>query len=143
MKTCTMCQQEKALAEFSKAKHTKDGHAYWCKTCFAKYNKHYRKENTREPLDPELKRQQNVKKLYGITLDAAEYIFFKQGNACAICKTEEPGGNGWHIDHNHETSYIRGILCHRCNVGIGFLRDDVQIVRNAVHYLANTQEFVP
>jgi hypothetical protein len=62
-------------------------------------------------------------------------LFDRQGCACAICKEPEPGGKGWHVDHCHDTGAVRGILCMRCNTGIGMLRDSPAIVRRAVDYL--------
>ena len=66
-----------------------------------------------------------------------------QGNACAICGTQDPGKRGWHIDHDHsccpgKTSCglcVRGILCGRCNIGLGFFLDNINALRAAEAYL--------
>ena len=66
-----------------------------------------------------------------------------QGNTCAICGTGDPGMKGWHTDHDHTccpgtTSCglcFRGILCGRCNTGLGFFRDSIHSLRMAEQYL--------
>ena len=66
-------------------------------------------------------------------------------DGCWICHRDQPGGQGrWHIDHDHACcpgSYscgqcIRGILCNRCNVGLGMLGDRLENIQNALSYLA-------
>jgi hypothetical protein len=49
-----------------------------------------------------------------------EAIFQEQGRACAICRATEPRGAGWHTDHSHTSGAVRGILCHDCNVALGY-----------------------
>jgi hypothetical protein len=68
-----------------------------------------------------------------------------QGNRCAVCRTDKPGGRGetWHIDHCHETNVVRGLLCHHCNLGIGYLRDSPQIMRAAIKYVEQAQPEQP
>lgn len=60
-----------------------------------------------------------------------------QNGGCAICSTTTPDGNArrFHVDHDHETGKIRGLLCHSCNTGIGKLRDDPDLLLSAVAYL--------
>lgn len=62
------------------------------------------------------------------------YVF--QRGACAICRTAL-AVDETHIDHNHSSGAVRGLLCQPCNVGIGFLRDDVQSLTRAIKYLQN------
>jgi hypothetical protein len=57
-----------------------------------------------------------------------------------ICGTDDPGGTGsnnrqFSIDHDHNTGEIRGLLCNNCNVGIGMLQHDPQLLACAIHYL--------
>ena len=61
----------------------------------------------------------NRKNKYGLTDDRFKDILAKQDGVCAICRGSSPGGSGkWHVDHDHITGKVRGILCHRCNTGI-------------------------
>lgn len=63
-------------------------------------------------------------------------LLAKQGGICAICKTDEPKGTGWHGDHDHVSGRLRGALCHHCNVGLGNFKDSTLLLRRAISYLA-------
>lgn len=63
-----------------------------------------------------------------------------QHGECAICQvplTIEPGrqGDAAHVDHDHTTGRVRGLLCVTCNSGIGHLDDDPYLLRKAADYL--------
>jgi Recombination endonuclease VII len=60
-------------------------------------------------------------------------ILADQGGACAICR--QPFKKEPMIDHCHATSTFRGLLCHHCNMGLGWFRDDPERLRAAVAYL--------
>jgi hypothetical protein len=64
-------------------------------------------------------------------------LLIAQGGGCGICGSPEPRTRrgAWHVDHDHVTGVIRGILCHYCNVGIGQFGDDADRLRKAVQYL--------
>ena len=87
-------------------------------------------------------RNSNLKKLYGITQADYERMFEKQGGCCAICKAPDPGGKKrfLSVDHNHKTGKVRALLCDDCNVGLGRLRDDPELLRAALTYLAEHGE---
>ena len=70
---------------------------------------------------------------YGMTEDDVGALFDSQGRKCAICEVTE--SRIWHLDHDHATGHIRGVLCIRCNCGIGYLRDDPELLRKAAAYL--------
>jgi predicted nucleic acid-binding Zn ribbon protein len=74
--------------------------------------------------------------LYGIEPEQYTALLESQGGRCAICRTDTPGGKGgWHVDHVHATGAIRGLLCHRCNLGLGYMRDNREVVLAAIAYL--------
>lgn len=76
-------------------------------------------------------------KRYGITPERYAELVAIQGDRCACCGAGHPGRGltAWCVDHDHDTDRVRGLLCHRCNMGIGLLGDTVDGVRNAVAYL--------
>lgn len=81
-------------------------------------------------------RDLQLKKKYG--LGEAEYngLLREQGGACAICRSEISGGVGvFHVDHCHATKVVRGLLCMRCNHGLGNFKDDPTLLRKAAEYL--------
>ena len=60
----------------------------------------------------------------------------EQGGACAICRSTSPGGKGrFHVDHDHVTQEIRGLLCHGCNTTLGQVKDSPAALRAAAEYL--------
>ena len=73
--------------------------------------------------NPDKIRGYQLKMRYGITLEDWNAIFTAQGCACALCGTTNPGKRRWATDHDHETGSVRGILCHRCNLLLGWLGD--------------------
>ena len=79
----------------------------------------------------------NLKRRYGITLAEYDQMFEDQNGKCAICGTTEPGGrNGrFHVDHNHVTGVVRGLLCHHCNTALGKFGDDEATLQRAIDYL--------
>ncbi len=76
---------------------------------------------------------------YGLTVEDHAAMVERQGNRCAICKTEHRGrGKRLHVDHDHETGRVRGLLCGPCNVSLGGFRDDPKLLRSALKYLKST-----
>lgn len=59
----------------------------------------------------------HLRRAYGITLAQRDEMLARQGG-CALCGTTDPLGR-WHVDHDHQTNAVRGILCHKCNVKLG------------------------
>jgi Recombination endonuclease VII len=81
-------------------------------------------------------RRSLLKRKYGLTLEQYDDLFAKQGHCCAVCKATEPGSSkGWHLDHCHETGYLRGILCNHCNLMLGYAKDSKTTLANAIKYL--------
>lgn len=75
-----------------------------------------------------------------ITREEFDALFEKQQGACAICRSKESsfqrtGPRSLCIDHCHETGVIRGLLCARCNKGLGSLGDNLASLKKAVSYL--------
>lgn len=72
---------------------------------------------------------------YGMTVEEYNRMFFLQKGSCPICNTKLLQGRTTHVDHDHKTGKIRGLLCEPCNQALGLFRDDPQRCRNAAKYL--------
>jgi hypothetical protein len=83
-------------------------------------------------------KSRKAKALYGITEEEHAKIFANQLGVCAICE-QEPSGSGanqsLHVDHDHETGKIRGLLCGNCNHGLGKFKDSKKLMVRAYLYL--------
>lgn len=82
-------------------------------------------------------RSRSLMNRYGMTIDSWNQLFDRQNGTCAICKTnlEKLESRHVHVDHDHVTNAIRGILCHNCNTMIGLARDNSEILNAAINYL--------
>lgn len=72
-----------------------------------------------------------------------EQMFVSQEGVCKICQQPERRTRKGlqvrlSIDHSHATGKVRGLLCYRCNVALGFLQDDPVRLQRAVEYLQNS-----
>lgn len=82
----------------------------------------------------------DLRKKYGVTLEWYRNTLAKQNNVCAICKHPETAvvrGKviAMPIDHDHKTGKARGLLCTKCNRGLGLFRDNKDILQVAIQYL--------
>lgn len=66
--------------------------------------------------------------------DVVKELWDTQGGICPICK-DDLSSVIPHLDHNHQTNRVRGLLCGRCNSGLGFFRDNPVALSNAIEYL--------
>jgi len=109
----------------------------YCEECLPKMRKVYeeKRRNRLKTEDPNFDKRRDLKKHYGITLEAYNDLFTQQSKKCGICKSNVSGGKGWHVDHDHETGAVRGILCHFCNLALGHFKDNPEIMNKAIKYL--------
>lgn len=91
-----------------------------------KYWKKYSKKNT------EKIRAKNFRDRYGIGIEEYEALKDQQDGKCSICETV---GHVLYVDHCHDTKKIRGLLCQKCNTGIGMLQDSIEVLKKALRYL--------
>lgn len=95
-------------------------------------NKAWREAN------PEKEKHTYLKSRYGITLEQYEHMFTECNGRCMICdKPGEDSDRGLHVDHNHETGDIRGLLCGSCNLALGHFKDSIPLLLKAIEYLSN------
>lgn len=82
----------------------------------------------------------HYRKRYGITLVEVKEMLLAQGSKCAICKKEiridgAKGRDKAVVDHCHNSSKVRGLLCTPCNLMIGYSYDNEEILQSAIDYL--------
>jgi hypothetical protein len=65
-------------------------------------------------------RELHLRRKYGISSHDYERMFLAQNARCKICLTDRPSRNRFHVDHDHATGKIRGLLCSRCNGSLGW-----------------------
>ena len=105
-----------------------------------RYSKEYNASHPRETWDEKKlvrttlsQRKSHLRIAFGISVEEYDALVHKQDGKCAICGIT-PKGN-LHVDHDHSTGKIRGLLCNPCNSGIGLLGDDIVIMQAAIRYL--------
>lgn len=76
-------------------------------------------------------------KRYGIDLHIFERMIDDQDDRCAICR--EKFLKMPYVDHCHKTGKVRGLLCMKCNTGLGCFGDDSALLSNAMKYLCETR----
>ena len=72
---------------------------------------------------------------YGIDEVTVNWLILQQGDVCALCSAGRPE----HVDHDHATGSVRGILCFNCNRGIAKFAEDTEVMKQAISYLAVTK----
>jgi hypothetical protein len=161
MKACNRCGETKDLSEFHRAAGARDGHRGECKVCarllrrenYEKNREIYierarlwvrenpdraRATRKRRNARPEVKRSARdayYRRTYGVSADEFDAMLEAQGGRCAICKEMPERLASMHVDHDHATGEVRGLLCLNCNQGIGKLKDDASLLLRAAFYL--------
>lgn len=157
MKKCVRCKDKKEAGAFARSPRHRDGLFPWCKKCHSAYQRARRKSNPRTKVleaERRKRRQENteirerylsymtlysLKRRYGIDAATVKRLIDLQKGVCAIClKAPERGRRrGLHVDHDHRTGIVRGLLCDSCNVALGRLRDSSELLSSAIRYLAD------
>ena len=109
------------------SKEWRAAHSVHTKLYHRKYAREWYRANKKRIL------RRHRARVYGMTVGDFEALREAQNNRCAICNgafVKSP-----HIDHDHKTGAVRGLLCSSCNTGLGLLRDDPRLMRSAIKYL--------
>ena len=128
---CPACSQVKANAEFNRDASRSDGLTYSCKACISNARKGMGLAN------PEAHRKaarKNQLQKYGLTEEAYAAMVVSQGGCCLICGSPV---DRLHVDHDHSTGDVRGLLCQSCNHGLGNFKDRVDLLLRAADYLVS------
>jgi len=141
MKRCTLCKVVKSPEDFyhgykSLGQRYSTNYKYpesRCKECQHLKNREYSKKNkTKISKQTIIHRRQ---KQHGVSEEDYNAMVLLQNNLCAICN--KPSHRTLHLDHDHKTGKVRGLLCYACNTGIGLLKDDINYLANAIKYLTS------
>jgi hypothetical protein len=96
-------------------------------------------------LNPEKAKELSLRKNYGIGVKEWDIMFKNQNGVCKICGKPETALNkklgiafSLSVDHCHETGEVRGLLCGACNMAIGGLMHDVDLMQKALDYCRTT-----
>lgn len=157
MKSCSRCYLEKDLTEYHVDNRSKDGRRIVCKTCIKKHDQLYYQNNLEKKRmqateyrksergrrvrkehyqkNKEAKRLYCIEKTYGLNSEDYTQMLNKQNGQCLICNDSENNGRNLCVDHCHNTGRVRGLLCDKCNLSIGLLRDDAIRVKKLFEYL--------
>ena len=122
-KLCTRCRQVKALTLFYVDNSRPGNLTKWCRECHRSYSssesvKARRRKRRRTERGRRAEHLNRIKR-YGLTADDWDRILIQQSGRCAACT--DPLAFP-HIDHNHATGVVRGLLCSACNTSEGLLR---------------------
>ena len=166
MKRCKVCGEEKPYDGFYRNKLGRDGFRPECKACNlaarkAKYQadprpyiarvkkwqqenaerlNEYRREYRRRPERKRADRDAHLRRKYGLGGDEYDALLLRQGGVCAICGESPAPSTNLHVDHDHATGVVRGLLCVSCNNALGAFRESFEIFRAAAAYLDRDDE---
>lgn len=130
-KKCSQCSEIKKLSEFSKDKSRKDGVDSYCKPCRYKRNRYWAEENKESYRESTRNTRRKIE--YGINPEEFNRLLEDQHYRCAICKISIDQTS--HLDHCHNTGTVRGILCKKCNLGLGFFDDNIDKLYSSIEYI--------
>ena len=132
---CKRCGAERTLRS--------NGYSY-CKPCWNATRRVGRAKQAWPSDMPDVRHDQHLRRTYGITLAQYDALFAAQGGVCALCKRPQLKACGrtgaktverMHVDHDHKSGKIRGLLCALCNHGIGCFSQDPDLLEWAAAYL--------
>lgn len=128
MKRCPRCGIEKPRDAFARNRSTKDGLGSYCRPC---HNEVVRANSLKNHGG---ERQRHLKRRYKTDPAVLEWMVVQQGGVCAVCRE----GPAEHVDHDHITQEVRGMVCFNCNRGLGYFGDDLSRMYLAADYLERT-----
>lgn len=154
---CKRCRQAKSEDEFSRDSTRKTGRFPWCKSCqveYARESKWQRDDAVKNghvcPLcDTEIRghpnrrfcsqtckdRARSLKARFGLTVEQFRLLIEEANGVCPICLEST---QNWHVDHNHSTGEVTGVVCNSCNIGaLSRTYHNPRYIRRLLDYVEN------
>jgi hypothetical protein len=144
MPSCSRCLQILPISSFHKDSKKSGKLRSDCRKCRNSYRRKFRQQNKAQFAEyegTEVFKQKtfakNLRKNYGLSVEDFEKMEAKQDGKCAVCLRPEfhKTKKRLSVDHCHTTGQIRGLLCHRCNVVLGLVNEDLRIIESVTQYL--------
>ncbi len=142
MSRCSSCGISKKSSAFGYQKDKKRGVFYVraaCKDCRVKVEKRRYQTLSQEQIAH--RRNRELKRLYGITLERYNELFSQQLGCCLGCGKHQSGfKKALAVDHHHSSSQVRALLCQGCNLAIGNAKENPQTLINLAKYLEGSEK---
>jgi hypothetical protein len=122
---CPDCQTFKMLEDFPRNSASTTGLGGYCKPCHNARGRENRIKNHGST------REYHLRRRYGIGQPDVDRMLAEQGGVCAVCEKPDPE----HVDHDHKTGQVRGMLCFNCNQALGNVRDSAHVLDRLREYL--------
>jgi hypothetical protein len=135
VRVCRTCGIEKSLEEYHLQRGPRTSEGYrrpTCKSCDAKQSMAWAKANPEKVRV--FRRKAKLKEKYGISIEDYNSLLEKQGGVCALCNKQHLR-RPLNVDHCHNTGKVRGLLCDKCNLGIGLFDDNPELFEKVREYL--------
>jgi len=130
MKRCPKCRKHKQWADFYTNRRNRDGLSRECKECCKKAANARSQANGKD-----YRHSGYLRRQYGLRIADVMRIIRDQNGVCAICGRSNYHGRRLDVDHDAETGRVRGMLCGKCNRGMGNFDHDPDRLRAAAQYL--------
>lgn len=146
-KICSKCKIDKPHSDYFKDNLRKIGIRCKCKDCCSLDTKEWRVKNRSEynnyvaawrAKNPDRQHKTEIKRRYQLSIEEYNAQLAAQNCKCCICgKQHDPTlkRGRLYVDHCHSTGKIRGLLCSACNSALGYMNDDIEILKTAIAYI--------
>lgn len=150
-KICSRCKINKPFSDYFKDNLRKIGIRCKCKECCKTETIEWREKNRSQynnytamwrATNPDRQHATEIKKRYKLSVEEYNYLLSIQNNKCRICGIEHDPSRKrgrLYVDHCHNSSKVRGLLCSECNKGLGCFKENMDFLRMAAIYLKMSQ----
>lgn len=143
MKICNSCNE---VGEFRSDARSSDGLQGICRECQRKYQREYNKTYNSLQSTRDYKRDRELKDFWPDcspkqARENYNTLYARQDGCCAVCqKHQSEFSISLSVDHDHDTGFVRGLLCGNCNRGLGLFMDSEDSLMKAASYISKNKE---